>query len=208
MAQGFVLHDEISETVKDGAAAVDLDAHKNVRAVGGESIRACVDASMGEVLNKLRLLRDLRPLLRGEPALADHVLIVQAHDYPIGLAARFADLAQIFRYIIFIAGCADIESVAQLITVAAVVILDRVGGADFRSRVKAMIDAAQVVGALLAWVALAAFFSGATAAESGAEVLESGEGCLVDDEGGFEAQSIHSRLAAKIDSLVSGAVLR
>ena len=140
MAQGFVLHNEISETVKDGSAAVDLDAHENVRAVAGESVRAGVDAAMGEFLNKLRLLCDLRALLRGEPALADHVLIVQADDDPIGLAARFTDLAQIFRYIIFIAGCADIESFAQLITVAAVAILDRVGGADFRSRVKAVID--------------------------------------------------------------------
>ena len=131
--------------------------------------------------------------MRGEPALADHVLIVQAHDYPVGLAARFADLAQIFRYIIFIAGCADVESFAQLITVAAVVILDRVGGADFRSRVEAMIDDPLPL---------------PVEAESGAEELESGEGCLVDDEGGFEAQSIHSRLATKIDSLVSGAVLR
>lgn len=172
MAQGFALHDEISETVKDGSAAVDLDAHENVRAVAGESIRACVDAAMGEVLNKLGLLRDLRALLRGEPVFADHVLIVQAHDDPVGLAARFTDLAQIFRYIIFIAGCADIESFAQLITVAAVVILHRVGGTDFRSRVKAMIDDPLPL---------------PVEAESGAEVLESGEGCLVDDEGGFEA---------------------
>jgi hypothetical protein len=52
MAQGFVLHDEISEAVKDGLAAVDLDAHENVRAVAGKSVRAGVNAAASEILDE------------------------------------------------------------------------------------------------------------------------------------------------------------
>src|SRR5439155_3809949 len=91
-------------------------------------------------LDEIRLLRDLRALLGGEPAFADHVLIVQAYDDPVGLAARFVNLSQIFRHVLFITGRPYVESFAELITIAAVVILDRTGGTDFRRCVKAMID--------------------------------------------------------------------
>ena len=117
---------------------------------------------------------------------------MQAYDDPVGLAARFANLSQIFRHVLFIAGCPDLESFAELITITAVAILDGAGGTDFRRCVKAMIDHPLPL---------------PVESESGTKTLESGEGFLVDDEGGFEAQCIHSRLAAKIASLVPGTVL-
>jgi hypothetical protein len=106
---------------------------------------------------------------------------VQAYDDPVGLAACFANLSQIFRHILFIARCPDVESFAELIMIAAVAILDGAGGTDFRRCVKAMIDHPLRL---------------PVESESGAKTLESGEGFLVDDEGGFKAQCIHSRLAA------------
>ena len=114
VAQGFVLDDEISEAVKDGLAAVDLYAYKNVRAVAGKDVRAGVDAAMSEIQDEFRLLRDLRALLCGEPAFADHVLVVQAYDDPVGLATRFVNLSQIFLHVLFISGCSDVEIFAQL----------------------------------------------------------------------------------------------
>ena len=78
------------------------------------------------------------------------------------------------------------------IAVAAVSILDRAGGADFRRRVKTMIDYPLPL---------------PVEAESGAEAPESGESFLVDDKSSLEAESFTPGFP-EIAALVAGAVMR
>lgn len=139
VAQRIVLHDEIAEAVKDRLLAIDLDAHENMRAMAGKNIGTRIDTAVSEVTDEVGLHRNFGALLRRQPASSNHVLVVQAHDYPIGLAPRLANLAQILFHVVFVAGGPNVERVAKSIAVAAVFILDVIGSTDLRFRMKTVI---------------------------------------------------------------------
>src|ERR1043166_9367060 len=192
VAQRFVLDDEIPQAIKNRLVAIELDAHENMRAVGDKYIRPLVDTAVRELANEVGLNSNVRALLCGQPASADQVLIVETHDHPIGLAPRFANLAQIFIDICCIASRADIELFAKLITVAAIFIVGFGGGAYLRIRMKAMVCHSLAL---------------AVKTKRETKPFERRKGFFIDHKGDFKSERVNPGLAGKIGPLVGGAVL-
>ena len=140
MSQRFVLHDKIAQAVKDRFALINFHSHKHVRPMGGEQIRAGIDAGVGELCDEVGLMLDLRQSLGVEPASSQSILVMQADQHEIGLTARFPDLTQVLLDVSRRAFSRDVEFVGQAKMIAAKINFGRYDGAELGCRVKAALD--------------------------------------------------------------------
>src|SRR5262245_25672141 len=140
---------------------------------------------MSEVDDKFRLLFDFHPAAAFEPAAADHVLVVQADDDEVRLAACFTNLPQVFFDILGVAFRADVETIAQDVAFAAKFIFGVAGGADLGGRIKPVVNHALALG---------------VEPKARADASERGKSVAVDDESNLVSEWIHARFSREIDA--------